>query len=184
MNLAILSDIHDNVWKLAAALDAVAASDALICCGDLCSPFVVHQMARAFTRPIHIVFGNNDGDPFRIASNARSYSHVHVHGEFFRSELGGRRVAVNHFDSIARAIAGSGEFDLVCYGHNHIRDVRRIGRTLAVNPGSIMGAAFAPDGSRTDVPSTWSVYDTDADTADLYEVRGSGEVAVMDAVSR
>ncbi len=184
MNVAVLSDIHDNVWKLAAALDAIAGADALICCGDLCSPFVVHQMARAFSRPIHIVFGNNDGDPFRIASNARNYSHVHVHGEFYRAELGGRRVAVNHYDTIARALAPSGEFDVVCYGHNHVRDVRRIGRTLAINPGPIMGAAFAADGSRTDVPSTYSIYDTDADAATSFQVRAPGDVIAIGTASR
>lgn len=43
MRIAVLSDIHDNVWNLAAALDAGAETDALICCGDLCSPFIVHQ---------------------------------------------------------------------------------------------------------------------------------------------
>ena len=52
MRIAVLSDIHDNVWKLAAALDAVGDADALICCGDLCSPFIVHQLGRGFS-PAH-----------------------------------------------------------------------------------------------------------------------------------
>ncbi len=40
MRIVILSDIHDNVWKLAAALDAVRNNtDAMLRCGDLCSPF-------------------------------------------------------------------------------------------------------------------------------------------------
>ncbi len=171
MRIAILSDIHDNVWKLAAALDAAAAADALICCGDLCSPFIVHQIARAFTKPVHIVFGNNDGDPFRITLNARNYAHVHVHGEFFSEEFDGKRFAVNHFDNIAREIGRSGEFDVVCYGHNHVYDVSRMGRTLAINPGPVMGATFAADGTRTDVPSTFVIYDTAADAASRHEVR-------------
>jgi len=58
MRIAVLSDIHDNVWKLAAALEAVRDADALICCGDLCSPFIVHQLGRGFAGPIHVVFGN------------------------------------------------------------------------------------------------------------------------------
>ena len=170
MRIAVLSDIHDNVWKLAAALDAVAGSDALVCCGDLCSPFVIHQMARAFGNPIHIVFGNNDADTFRIANNARQYGHLRLHGEFFRGEFGGRRLAANHFDNIAREVAKSGEFDVVCYGHNHVYDVSRIGKTLAINPGALMGAAFAADGTRADVPSTFVIYDTDSDQAVRREV--------------
>ena len=165
MRIAVLSDIHDNVWKLAAALAAIQGADELICCGDLCSPFIVHQMARGFAGPIHIVFGNNDGDLYRITANAQKYDHVSLHGELFRGELGGRKIAVNHYDNIGRSLAAAGEFDVVCYGHNHVYDVRRIGKTLAINPGPIMGAAFAADGSRTDVVSTYVIYDTDSDVA-------------------
>jgi putative phosphoesterase len=160
MRIAVLSDIHDNVWKLAAALDAVRDADALVCCGDLCSPFIVHQLGRGFLKPIHIVFGNNDGDLFRITANARQYEHIRIHGELFRGEFDGQRVAANHYDHIARAIAASGEFDVVCHGHNHVCEVARIGRTLAINPGAIMGAMFAADGGRTDVASTFVIYDT------------------------
>jgi putative phosphoesterase len=162
---------RDVAFELAAALDALAGTDALICCGDLCSPFIVHQMARAFTKPVHIVFGNNDGDPFRIAANARNYPHVQVHGEFFRGDFDGKLFAANHFDNIAREIARSGEFDVVCYGHNHVYDVSLVGRTLAINPGALMGATFAADGTRTDVPSTFVIYDTATAAASRHEVR-------------
>jgi len=170
MRLAILSDIHDNVWKLAGALEAARGADAMICCGDLCSPFIVHQLARGFLAPIHIVFGNNDGDRFRIGANAAQYPHIKIHGEMMRGEFAGRRIAANHYDNIARAIAASGEYDVVCYGHNHIYDVSRAGRTLAINPGAVMGATFAADGSRTDVASTFVIYETETGVAQRVEV--------------
>jgi len=170
MRIAILSDIHDNVWKLDAALNAVSQADTLLCCGDLCSPFVVHQLGRGFSRPIHIVFGNNDGDLYRITSNARYYDHVHLHGELFRGEFEGKRFAMNHYDTIARTLAASGEFDVVCYGHNHVFDIARVGETLAINPGAIMGATFAPDGTRTAVSSTFVIYETLTGRAAQFEV--------------
>ena len=170
MRIAVLSDIHDNVWKLAAALDRARGADAMICCGDLCSPFIVHQIGRGFSQPIHVVFGNNDGDLFRITANARRYEHIHIHGEFFRGEFEGRRVAANHYDNIARAVAASGEFDVVCFGHNHVYEIARTGRTLAINPGAIMGAAFAADGTRTDVASTFVIYDTASHATERFEV--------------
>jgi putative phosphoesterase len=170
MRLAILSDIHDNVWKLDRALDAARGADALICCGDLCSPFIVHQLGRGFAAPIHIVFGNNDGDRFRIGANAAQYPQIRIHGEMMRGEFGGRRIAANHYDFIARPLAASGEFDVVCYGHNHVYDVTRTGRTLAINPGAVMGATFAADGSRTDVASTFVIYDTATGEAQRVEV--------------
>ena len=98
---------------------------------------------------------------------------MRIHGELFRGEFDGRRVAVNHYDNIARAIAASGEFDVVCYGHNHVYSVARIGRTLAINPGAIMGAAFSAGGGRTDVASTFMIYDTATGEVAGFEVSGA-----------
>lgn len=170
MRIAILSDIHDNVWKLAAALEAAQSSDVLICCGDLCSPFIIHQLGRGFERPIHIVFGNNDGDLYRITANARRYPQIQLHGEIYRGEFDGKRFAVNHYDTIARTLAASGDFDVVCFGHNHVFEIARIGTALAINPGAIMGATFGADGTRTDVPSTMVLYDTQTGEATRREV--------------
>jgi putative phosphoesterase len=175
MKLAIISDIHDNVWMLTAALKGVQDADALICCGDLCSPFIVNQLAEGFRdRPIHIVFGNNDGDLFRITHNAGKYAHVHLHGVFFQGALGGKRLAVNHYNDIALAIAKSGAYALVCYGHNHAYKIESIGNTLTINPGAIMG--YDPI-NKKDVPSTFVIYDTDTGQTMSYQVTpafGSG----------
>ncbi|MCC6392015.1 MAG: metallophosphoesterase family protein, partial [Bryobacterales bacterium] len=95
----------------------------------------------------------------------------------FEEEFGGRRVAVNHFDNIALAIARGGEYDAVFYGHNHVFDIRKLGaRTLAVNPGSIMGCRFDAQANRTDVASTFVLYDTETGTAQGYRIEPGGEV--------
>lgn len=167
MRIAVLSDIHDNVWKLAAALEQAQSADALICCGDLCSPFVMAQLANGFSGPIHVVFGNNDADLYRITNIAGQSDHVHLHGEFFEGELGGKRIAANHYDNIGLAVAGSDEYDVVCYGHNHVYKVERVGNTLTINPGPIMG--YNP-GQQKDVPSTFIFYDTEIDKATRHEV--------------
>jgi len=114
-----------------------------------------------------IVFGNNDGDLFRITRNASKYAHVSIHGAFFQGELGGQRVAVNHYDDIATAIAESGAYAFVCYGHNHAYKVNRMGNTLAVNPGAIMG--YDPI-NKKDVPSTFVIYDSETDEASGFQV--------------
>ena len=144
MRLGILSDIHDNLWNLQPAIAFLnTEADALLCCGDLCSPFVVDELKK-FTGPVHIIFGNNDADLYRITR--KSDSRVQVYGELFEAELGGRKIAANHFDYLARPIARSGLYDLVCFGHNHRISQEKFGNTLAVNPGPIMGAAFGPAG--------------------------------------
>jgi len=166
MRIAILSDIHDNLWNLAAAIDHLSGAEVLICCGDLCSPFVMEQLAR-FPGQVHIVFGNNDADLFRITR--KSTERVRVHGEFFETVLDGRKVAVNHFDFLARPIAESGRYDIVCYGHNHEFSVARIGRSLAINPGPIMGAKF-PGGRWEEVIPTFVVLDTQTEIVEAFEI--------------
>jgi uncharacterized protein len=177
MKIAILSDIHDNVWNLAVCLEGIQKAEALICCGDLCSPFIVGLLAEGFRdRPIHIVFGNNDGDLYRITNSARRFDYVHLHGEFFQTELDGQRFAVNHYDNIALRIAASGEYHVVCYGHNHIYKIEALGRTLTINPGAIMG--YDPI-KKENIPSTFVIYDTSTSGVTGYQVqsREGGVVA-------
>jgi putative phosphoesterase len=158
MKIAVLSDIHDNVWNLQAALPRLQDADALIFCGDLCSPFTANLLAKGFRdRPIHIVFGNNDGDLFRISRVAGKHAHVSLHGELFQAELDGKSFAAVHFDNIAVDIVHSGRYDVVCYGHNHHYQVEQVGRTLAINPGTLMG--FDPY-SLSDIAATFVIYDT------------------------
>ncbi len=180
MRLAVLSDIHDNVWKLRAALAALQDTDVLLCCGDLCSPFVIHLLARGYPRDIHLVFGNNDADTFRISRNAAAYPHLHLHGELMAQSFGGRRVAMNHFDSLAYPLAASGQFDAVFFGHNHVREVRREGAALAVNPGAILGARPTAQGDVVDVDSTFAIYDTGAHAVVTCRVGPGGQVERVD----
>jgi putative phosphoesterase len=171
MRVAVISDIHDNLWNLASAIEyASGAADALICCGDLCSPFVMDELAR-FPGPVDIVFGNNDADLFRITRKASD--RVRVHGEFFETVLDGKRVAVNHFDYLAKPIAASGIYDIVCYGHNHEFSVARVGRTLAINPGPIMGARFP--GKWVDVAPTFVIVEPQSEKVEAFRIQaGAG----------
>jgi putative phosphoesterase len=175
MKIAIISDIHDNIWNLGPALERIKDSEALICCGDLCSPFIVDLMAGGFPNEIHIVFGNNDGDQYRITNNAARYDgRVLIHGEFAELELGGKQFAVNHYPNIARSIAESEDFDVVCYGHDHIYRVEECGSTLMINPGAIMGY----DGvNKKDIPSTLVVYDTKSSDCRGYEVKFRDDIS-------
>ena len=139
MKLAVCSDIHDNIWKLEKALPLMSEAGALIFCGDFCAPFTLAQMAEGFGGPIHVVFGNNDGDPRLLTKVASKHDHVTLHGQFAELEMDGLQVAVNHYPEIARPVAESGRYGLVCYGHDHKLFQEWVGQTLLINPGEIMG---------------------------------------------
>ncbi len=173
MRIAVISDIHDNLWNLAAAIEFIGGSaEVLFCCGDLCSPFVMDVLAR-FPGRTEIVFGNNDADLFRITR--KSSDKMRVHGEFFEGELAGKKVAMNHFDYLARPIAASGLYDFVLYGHNHEFSVAQLGRTLAINPGPIMGARFP--GKWVDVLPTFVMVDLGAGKVDAFGIHSGSGVA-------
>ncbi len=182
MKIAVLSDIHDHVWHLAAALrsEAMSECEALICCGDLCSPFVLAMLGKGFAGPIHVVFGNNDGDTFRITSIAKDrYSdRITLHGEYAHISLGGAHIAVNHFDGIAGDLARAGTHDWVFFGHDHrmrleVFEVNgRVVRLL--NPGAIMGAALGPEGPYR-VAHSFCVVDIQAGSVKGFQVDSGAE---------
>jgi len=189
MNIAILSDIHDNIWKLQQALEWMETPgqqpDAMLICGDLCSPFVLGMIQSRFPKPIHLVFGNNDGDTFRTTSIAGEQ--VVIHGElaelsYHQGQLlpglheGAKlRIAINHFHDIAGALIQSSRYDLVCFGHNHKHhitfvdpqngresDTRKEGYVLSINPGALMGFdPLPPEAGQNLIPSTFVTLDLD-----------------------
>ncbi len=160
MKIAILSDIHDNIWRLGALLAGLQA-DVLLFCGDFCAPFTLAQIAEGFAGPVHAVLGNNDGDRLLLAWVAARFPHVTLHGEFAELELDGRRVAVTHYPEIGRALAQGGVYDLVCYGHSHERAISQVGKTVQVNPGEVMGRFGL---------STYALYDTASGQVQIVEV--------------
>jgi len=139
MKLAIISDIHDNLQALREALPGIESADAMICCGDLCSPFIIRELGGNFTNPIYLVFGNNEGDIFRITTAATQFHQIHLLAEFGDITLGTMHIAVIHYDAIARPLIKSGLYDLVCFGHNHRLEIGKEGKTHYVNPGELSG---------------------------------------------
>jgi uncharacterized protein len=179
MLIAMLSDIHDNIPKLRSAIEHIRPVDALLCAGDLCSPFIVDELAQ-FPRQLHVVFGNNDADLFRITQKVNAANRdraagdqIQLHGEFFEGELGGKRIALLHFEQIGKALVRSGQYDLVCYGHTHQFGVERdpaTGAITGLNPGEIFGLL------RANSESTFVSYDTESGVVRKHVIDAGGSV--------
>ena len=163
--IAVISDSHDHVETLERVLKLAnaARAQALLHCGDLCAPFMLNLMAERFGGPIHVVFGNNDGDGRLLQSVAAKHAHVTLHGIYAELGIGGRQIAMIHYPEPARRIAQSGVFALVCYGHDHLKHQEQIGQTWLLNPGEVMGLKGAP---------TWALYDAVTHTV---SIKGTGE---------
>lgn len=155
MLIAVFSDSHDNVWNLNKALDLGARQHAelIIHCGDYCAPFVLMELAR-FDGEVHGVFGNVDGDKFLMADLVHTqFNNITLHGDIGELEVGGVEIAVVHSPKVAKALAATGDYDVVFYGHTHEKDIEKTGRCLIVNPGEIMGRLNAP---------SFCLYDTES----------------------
>jgi len=173
LRLGLLADVHDHVRALRRALPWLAQhTDVLLVLGDLVAPFVLRRIAEGYEQPVHVVFGNNDGDRHLLGAVAAGFPHVRMHGELFHATLGGRRVAAQHFPTIAELIDPTAA-DLIAFGHDHRARAFRRGDAWAVNPGTLMGYDPAAD---ADVPVSWAVYDAGQHAVAFWRLGADGGI--------
>jgi predicted phosphodiesterase len=56
MRIAIISDTHDNIWKLDEALSYLQSVDAVLHGGDVISPFMIVKLGENLPDiPVHLV---------------------------------------------------------------------------------------------------------------------------------
>jgi putative phosphoesterase len=146
VKIAILSDSHDRIPNLRLAVELANRQGCalLIHCGDLISPFMLDELA-GFAGAVHLVYGNNTGDQHLISSGCSTrYTALTHHGLLGVVEAGGRKIAFTHYPQMARGLAAQGNFDVICCGHNHRFRVEKIGDTLLLNPGELLGKDAQP----------------------------------------
>ena len=136
MLTGIIADTHDNMLTLKKAVDYFNARNVahVIHAGDFTSPFtfrVLKDLHSGFTG----IFGNNDGDRLLLQKN----SDGRVNNQPHLLELDNRKIIVMHEHHIIDALAQSGCYDLVIYGHTHMPDIRTVKNTLVINPGEASG---------------------------------------------
>ncbi|MCU7886342.1 MAG: metallophosphatase family protein, partial [Candidatus Thiodiazotropha sp. (ex Lucinoma annulata)] len=76
-------------------------------------------------------------------------NHIHYHGMDAGVELAGRNIFLVHYPHYARAMAATGDWDLVCCGHSHKLKFEHLVNikgsvTHLVNPGTIGGVGKSP----------------------------------------
>ena len=170
MKICIVSDSHDRADALARAVHDAAAEGAVavIHCGDLIGTQTL-RAALSVGLPMHIIHGNNIGEPVALARSAReSAGQLEYYGADARLELAGRRIFVVHYPEYGHAMACTGDWDLVCCGHSHVAGIDKVrnvkdSQTWLVNPGTVAGLAAA---------STWVLGDLDALRFDIRTIAG------------
>lgn len=139
--------------------------DRILCLGDLINPAIANILAKSHI-PVHMVWGNNDGDKASIISKAmQSRSNLTIGIDTYDVvEIDKRRIFMTHYPILVKHIAKSGNFDAVFYGHDHKKSLEYLNNTLIMNPGEIS--------SHKTGLSTYGIYDTKTNKAEIIEVKG------------
>lgn len=146
MKICILSDSHDRSGSVMNAVTVArdSGAQAVIHCGDVIGANTL-RASIGLGLPLHVVHGNNIGDQMSMHALAgKSGGMLKYYGQDATLELAGRRIFVTHYPHYGRAMACTGDYDLVCCGHSHHAEiVEQVnitgGRSILVNPGSVAG---------------------------------------------
>jgi uncharacterized protein len=140
MRIGVVSDTHDRHEAVAEAVRLLMEQqvELILHCGDIESPDTV----RAFRPvPTHFVYGNWDKDKAKLSAAIKDIGGTHYESFGFLT-LVGKRVAWvhSHERHQLRQLENADYFDYVFYGHTHVREQHRTGRTLVANPGALFRA--------------------------------------------
>lgn len=158
MRIAIVSDTHGNAANFKKVVSWLNTENIrfVLHCGDIGSPESLKESLTDFKGDFFGVFGNTDKEFNVYVTEYGKIPNVKIKEETLELELGGEKMALNHFPSQAKKLALSGKYDTVFYGHTHRAWQERINKCQMVNPGELAGQFFKP---------TFAVYNTE--TKDL-----------------
>jgi len=159
MLVGVLSDTHDHLDRLAAALQHFreVGVEAVLHAGDLVAPFAAKTL-KQWAGPLYVVYGNNDGERKGLKSVLPQIADGPI-----CVECGGRRISLDHYPPRPERPAVEGA-DIVVFGHTHeSRNETREG-ILFLNPGECCGWVSGR--------ATVAVLDTDTLEARIVQLDG------------
>jgi len=141
MLIGIMADTHDRLPLIDKAVERMNREkvDLVIHAGDYIAPFVVQHFKPLKAKLIG-VFGNNDGE-LRLLKEKFSEIGHEIRGRFAEVIVDGLRMAILHGDDeeLLNSLINCGGYNVVIHGHTHQSMIRRVGKTLVINPGEVCG---------------------------------------------
>jgi putative phosphoesterase len=136
MRIGIISDTHDHRRNIMRAVEIFRGHGVewVFHAGDIVAPFATKPFAELPNTKFIAVFGNNDGEKLLLRRAVERFG-GEIHEYCYKGELAGRKVYMTHTNHNVEEVAASQMYDLLVYGHTHQQDIRRVGKTLIINPG-------------------------------------------------
>jgi len=137
MIVGVLSDTHGRLPAIAAALAEFCRRKAelIIHCGDIDSAETVGEFQGW---NVHFVLGNCDWDREGIRAAIAEIGGS-LHEPFGHLELDRVQIAWahGHQPDVLGDLERADHYDFLFYGHTHVAEQHRAGKTVVVNPGAL-----------------------------------------------
>lgn len=137
MKIGIMSDSHDHRPNIRKALEIFKKKEieTIIHAGDLVSPFCV-KMFEEYKGKFYLCSGNNKGDTVVISGMMKEVGFFFPEiGEFSLDE---HKFALYHGTEVLvlnSLIYSKDPYDYVITGHSHKKLLKKVGKTIVINPG-------------------------------------------------
>lgn len=138
MNIAIISDTHDNTPAVAWIIDYLNKNKipTAFHAGDLVSPGIIKRFRDHYIGHLHFVFGNNDGEIAGLTKISDEADNLTCHNQEMNLVYKNKKIYMNHYSDIALAHAKEDSYDICIGGHDHQVRVKMHNRTIFINPGN------------------------------------------------
>jgi uncharacterized protein len=183
MKLAVIADVHDNLRNLSKLIKVLKEEniDLLLHCGDWVMPFTMRTYVE-LGKPVKGVLGNGDPDIQKFLYQLQNLdflkgADIQIKHRFLDLNYDNKRIGVIHGDDedLNKALKESQLYDVLCLGHNHNPLLKKEGKTLVINPGSLVGYMA----EKGDVPITYAIYDTILNVAEIWDMEKRERVMVL-----
>ena len=138
MKIGIISDTHDNMFQIKKAVEIFNREkvELVFHAGDFVSPFTFLEF-KNLNCPLKGVFGNNDGDKLYLQEKFKEIGEIYPVP--YETNIDHKNIIMMHKEKLIDALGESQKYEVIIYGHTHRIDLRKIGKTLIINPGECGG---------------------------------------------
>jgi len=147
LKIGVISDTHDNLVNVRKAADIFNSEkvDLIIHLGDIIAPFTLAELASRANAKIEAIYGNNCGEQLGLKRIAEAYG-VGIREPPYTLKVDNKKFLLVHgygspdnTVAVVRALADSGNWDAILYGHTHNADISYKKGILILNPGDAGG---------------------------------------------
>ena len=145
MKVAVIADIHDNLYALDIFFESIAKEsaenkiEAIICCGDVTNEETLEQLSIKFAGTIYLIRGN--GEIYsETEENLNKYKNIKYLGRYGVLELGNYKIGTCHEPIFMKDLFEKEKnIRFIFYGHTHKPWLSMKNKATLINPGTLGG---------------------------------------------